>query len=93
MGSRSMHCEMGQSQQVSVTQMKPLLRLWVSEMYLGPDQTNMNERLAKICNGFSGTTTYTYFIQKQLRSGLSRQSCLYFHGFWGSELLNGCLVV
>ena len=88
-----MHCEMGQSQQVSVTQMKPLLRLWVSEMYLGPDQTNMNERLAKICNGFSGTTTYTYFIHKQLRSGLSRQSCLYFHGFWGSELLNGCLVV
>ena len=48
-----MHCEMGQSQQVSVTQMKPLLRLWVSEMYLGPDQTNMNGRLAKICNGFS----------------------------------------
>ena len=30
---------------------------------------------------------------KQLESGLSPQSCLYFPGFWGSKLLNGCLVV
>ena len=27
-------------------------------MYLGPDQISMNELLAKICKGFSGTTTY-----------------------------------
>ena len=30
---------------------------------------------------------------KQLGSGLSTQSCLYFQGFRGSKLLNGCLVV
>ena len=30
---------------------------------------------------------------KQLESGLSTQSCLYFQGFRGSKLLNGCLVV
>ena len=30
---------------------------------------------------------------KQLESGLSPKSCLYFPGFWGSKLLNGCLVV
>ena len=32
-------------------------------------------------------------FDKQLVSGLSPQSCLYFQGFWGSKLLNGCLVV
>ena len=30
---------------------------------------------------------------KQLESGLRPKSCLYFPGFWGSKLLNGCLVV
>ena len=29
----------------------------------------------------------------QLGSGLSPQNCLYFQGFWGSKLFNGCLVV
>ena len=33
------------------------------------------------------------FFCKQLESGLSPQSCLYFQGFWGSKLLNGCFVV
>ena len=28
------------------------------------------------------------FLSKQLGSGLSAQSCLYFQGFWGSKLLN-----
>ena len=36
---------------------------------------------------------YTYSCCKQLGSGLSPQICLYFQGFWGSKLLNGCLVV
>ena len=36
---------------------------------------------------------YTLFFYKQLGSGLSPQSCLYFQGFWVSKLLNGCLVV
>ena len=36
---------------------------------------------------------YTYFFYKQLGSGLSLQSCLYFQGFWGLQLRNGCLVV
>ena len=33
------------------------------------------------------------FFYKQLGSGLSPQSCSYFQVFWGSKLLNGCLVV
>ena len=33
-----------------------------------------------------------YVFYKQLRSGRTTQSCLYFQGFWGSKLLNGCLV-
>ena len=36
---------------------------------------------------------YTNFFYKQLGSGLSPQFCLYFDGFWGSKLLNGCLEV
>ena len=36
---------------------------------------------------------YTLFFYKQLGSGLSPKGCLYFQGFWGSKLLNGCLVV
>ena len=36
---------------------------------------------------------YTYFVYKQLGSGLNPQSCLYFQGFGGSKLLNGCLIV
>ena len=35
---------------------------------------------------------YTFFC-KQLGSGLSPQNCVCFQGFWGSKLLNGCLVV
>ena len=34
-----------------------------------------------------------HFFYNQLGSGLSRKSCLYFQGFRGSKLLNGCLVV
>ena len=34
-----------------------------------------------------------HFFYKQLGSGLSLHSCLYFHCFWGAKLLNGCLVV
>ena len=30
------------------------------------------------------------FFYKQLGLGLSPQSYLYFQGFWGSKLLNGC---
>ena len=30
---------------------------------------------------------------EQLGPGLSPQSCLYFQDFWGSKLINGCLVV
>ena len=33
------------------------------------------------------------FFYKQLESGLSPESCLYFHGFRGSKSLNDCLVV
>ena len=33
------------------------------------------------------------FFYKQLGSGLKRQSCLYFQGFWGSKLRNRCLIV
>ena len=33
------------------------------------------------------------FFYKQLGSGLSLYSCLYFQGFWGSKLLIGFLVV
>ena len=36
---------------------------------------------------------YNTFFYKQLGSGLSPQSCLYFQDFWGSKRLNGCLVV
>ena len=36
---------------------------------------------------------YTYYFYKQLGSSLSPQSYLYFKGFWGSKLCNGCLVV
>ena len=32
-------------------------------------------------------------FSKQLGSGLSPQNYLYFQGFWGSKLFNGCLVV
>ena len=32
-------------------------------------------------------------VYKQLGSGLSPQSCLYFQGFPVSKLLNGCFVV
>ena len=35
---------------------------------------------------------YTFF-HKQIGSGLSPQSCLYFQRFRGSNLFNGCLVV
>ena len=35
---------------------------------------------------------YTFF-HKQLGSGLGPQSWLYFQGFQGSKLLNGCLAV
>ena len=31
-----------------------------------------------------------FFLYKQLGSGLSPQNCLYFHGFLGSILHNGC---
>ena len=37
--------------------------------------------------------TLFFFLCEQLESGLSPQSCLYFRGFWGSQLLNGCFVV
>ena len=30
---------------------------------------------------------------KHLELGLSSQNCLYFQGFWGPKLLNGCLVL
>ena len=33
------------------------------------------------------------FFNKQQGSSLSPRSCLYFQGFQGSMLLNGCLVV
>ena len=33
------------------------------------------------------------FFYKQLGSGLSPESYLYFQSFWGSKLLNSCLVV
>ena len=36
--------------------------------------------------------TYTYFLFKQLVSGLNPQSVLYFQGFQSSKLLNGCLM-
>ena len=32
-------------------------------------------------------------FHKQLGSGLDHESCLYFQGFWGSKLLNGCFGV
>ena len=32
-------------------------------------------------------------LKSVLRSVLGPRSCLYFQGFWGSKLLNGCLVV
>ena len=35
---------------------------------------------------------YTDFFYKQLGSGLSPKSCLYFQGFGRSKLLNDCLV-
>ena len=35
----------------------------------------------------------TALFYKQLESGLNTQSCLYFEGFLGSKLFNGCLVV
>ena len=37
--------------------------------------------------------TLFFYLCEQLESGLSSQSCLYFPGFWGSQLLNGCFVV
>ena len=36
---------------------------------------------------------YTFCVFFYTRSGLSPQHCLYFQSFWGSKLLNGCLVV
>ena len=36
---------------------------------------------------------YTFCVFFYTRSGLSPQPCLYFQSFWGSKLLNGCLVV
>ena len=35
----------------------------------------------------------THIFLKQLESRLSPSSCFYFQGFWGSELLNDCLVL
>ena len=35
----------------------------------------------------------TKLFCKHLELGLSSQNCLYFQGFWGPNLLNGCLVV
>ena len=34
---------------------------------------------------------YTFLIYKQLGSGHSPQSCLYFQGFWGLQLLSGLI--
>ena len=36
---------------------------------------------------------YTLIFYKQLRSGLSPESCLHFQGFRSSKLHNGCLAV
>ena len=43
-------------------------------------------------NNIKKSTKVLHFCYKQLGSGLSPQSCLYFQGFWGSKLLNNpCL--
>ena len=50
-----------------------------------------------ITHWLEGWVSQTHHVEnklyKKLGSGLSPQSCLYFQGFWGSKLLNGCLVV
>ena len=38
-------------------------------------------------------TTLNLFFYRQLESGLSLQSCLYFEGFCGLKLFNVCSVV
>ena len=40
---------------------------------------------------WSSHNIHFIFFYKQLGSGLSSQSCLYFRGLRGSKLLNGCL--
>ena len=42
---------------------------------------------------FSSQMQIITLFYKQLVSGLSLQNCLYFQGFRGSKLLNGCWVV
>ena len=51
------------------------------------------EELLLLCSMFVCALRIKYIFYKQLGSGLSRQSCLYFQGFRGSKLLNGCLAV
>ena len=46
-----------------------------------------------ICKRYTVTKQITYFFYKQLGSGLSPQSCLFFQVAWGLKLLNGCLLV
>ena len=49
-------------------------------------------KMVNIVRNTQDGTNIQLFFYKQLRSGLSLKSCFYFQGFWGSKLLNGCLV-
>ena len=65
--------------------------------------TTSTSYLRKLESSVAGTSSaifenlsnllYTLFFYKQLGLGLSPQGYLYFQRFWGSKLLNGCLVV
>ena len=51
-------------------------------------------KLITYCLSSSAFIFLTFiFFYRQLRSGLRPQNCLYFQGFRGSKLFNGCLVV
>ena len=43
------------------------------------------------CKWYNVNITHLFF--KQLGSDLSPEKCSYFQGFWGSRLLNDCLVI
>ena len=62
-----------------------------------PRNCNLGSRRPQILQFFAGVPQNEDLLcpplYRQLGSGINPQSCLYFHGFLGSELLNGCLVV
>ena len=56
-------------------------------------KTSTGIDLTSLLSTLNTFTTLNLFFYRQLESGLSLQSCLYFEGFCGLQLFNGCSVV